>query len=169
VYSDYIEILDITMKITQRMLPLGGGKRTGIKLDPATWQAIDWLAGQKGQTWQEWCGAIVHATSGDENITAAIRAAAMDGILMETILGNRATTIDSIADEHPLLRYSAMMNDKELAEHMHKRECQIYGSEELGGFTVHAGKDEFGRYCLWIENQLKGGLSLVIPMPDKEE
>jgi hypothetical protein len=60
-----------------------------------------------------------------------------------------------------------MMNDKELAEHM--RGCQIYGSEELGGFKVHAGKDEFGRYCLWIENQLKEWPSLVIPMPDKED
>jgi hypothetical protein len=157
------------MKVIQRMLPLGDGKRSGIKLDAPTWQALDWLAEQKGQTWREWCLAIVLATPEEENITAAIRAAAMDGILMETILANRATTIDSIADEHPLLRYSAMMNDKELAEHMRRHDCQIYGSEELGGFTVHAGKDEWGRYCLWIENQLKEWPSLVISMPKKED
>lgn len=154
------------MNIIQRMLPLGSGKRTAIKLDSATWQAIDWLAEQKGKTWQEWCSAVVHATSEDENITGAIRAAAMDSILMETILANRAT-LDSIADNHPLLRYSAMMNEEELAEHM--RSCQIDGSEEMGGFILHAGKDEFGRPCLWIENQLKGWPSLAVPMPDKDE
>lgn len=154
------------MKVIQRMLPLGEGKRTGIKLDSATWRAVDWLAGQKGQTWQEWCLVIVKAASEDENITAAIRAAAMDGILTETILASRAT-IDSIAENHPLLRYSNMMNDEELAEHM--RSCVVDGSEEMGGFTLHAGKDEFGRPCLWFENQLKGWPSVVIPMPEKEE
>lgn len=153
------------MKVVQRMLPLGDGKRSGIKLDSPTWQAVDWLAGQNGQTWREWCVAIIHATKEDENITAAIRAAAMDGILMETVLASRAN-LDSIADEHPLLRYSAMMNDEELAEHM--RSCQIDGSEEMGGFTLHAGKDECGRYCLWFENQLKGWPNLVIPMPEKD-
>lgn len=153
------------MKVIQRMLPLGSGKRTAVKLDPATWQAIDWLAGQKRQTWQEWCAAVIHATQEDENITAAIRAAAMDGILTETILASRAT-LDSIAEGHPLLRYSAMMNDEEFADHMHS--CHIDGSEEMGGFTLHAGKDEFERPCLWFENQLKEWPNLVIPMPEKE-
>lgn len=154
------------MKIIQRMLPLGDGKRTGIKLDSATWQAINWLSEQKGQTWQEWCLAIVRTTPEDENITAAIRAAAMNDILMETVLASRAN-LESIADEHPLLRYSAMMNDEEFAEHM--RSCHIEGSEEMGGFTLHAGTDECGRPCLWFENQLKEWPNLVIPMPDKEE
>jgi predicted DNA-binding ribbon-helix-helix protein len=154
------------MKTIQRMLPLGDGRRTAIKLDSATWHAIDWLAGEKGQTWQEWCAAVIHATVEDENSTAAIRAAAMDSILTETILASRAT-IDSIAEDHPLLRYSAIMNDEELAKHM--RSCVIDGSEEMGGFTLHAGKDESGNPCLWIENQLKGWPSVVIPMPGKED
>jgi predicted DNA-binding ribbon-helix-helix protein len=154
------------MKVIQRMLPLGDGKRSGIKLDAPTWQALDWLAEQKGQTWREWCLAIVRATPEEENITAAIRAAAMDGILMETILANRAS-LDSVAENHPLLKYSAMMSDDELAEHM--RSCHIDGSEEMGGFTLHAGKDECGRPCLWIENQLKEWPSLVIPMPSLEQ
>lgn len=154
------------MKSIQRMLPLGDGKRTGVKLDTATWQAIDWLAGQQGQTWQEWCLSIIKSIDESENATAAVRAAAMDGILMETILSSRAS-LESIAEQHPLLRYSAMMNDEELAEHM--RSCHIDGSEEMGGFTLHAGRDEFERPCLWIENQLKEWPNLVIPMPDKED
>ena len=141
------------MKVIQRMLPLGDGKRSGIKLDSPTWQAVDWLAGQNGQTWRDWCLAIIHATKEDENITAAIRAAAMDGILMETILASRAT-LDS------------MMQDEEFDAHM--RSCHIDGSEEMGGFTLHSGKDEFGRHCLWFENEVKGWPNLVIPMPEEK-
>ena len=91
----------------------------------------------------------------------------MDALLVEITLAERSRTIDSIAEGHPLLKYSTTMNDDELADHM--RSCHIDGSEEMGGFTVHAGKDEFGRHCLWIENQLKRCPSLVIPMPEKED
>lgn len=49
------------------------------------------------------------------------------------------------------------MNDDELAEHMCS--CHIDGSQEIDGFTLHAGRDESGRPCLWIENQLKGAPS----------
>lgn len=156
-------------ELRMRSLELKSGRRTGIRLDPATWQAVDWIAAQQGRKWSEWAREEIEKYPHADNMTAVIRSAAMDAMLVEATLAEHSVTLDSVADEHPLLRYSAMMNDKELAEHMHRRECQIYGSEELGGFTVHAGKDEFGRYCLWIENQLKGGLSLVIPMPDKEE
>lgn len=160
----FVTTRGIAMKMLQRMLPLGEGKRTAIKLDSATWQAVDWLADEKGQKWQEWCLTVVHAAEEDENLTAAIRAAAMDGILMATILSSRAT-LNSVADEHPLLRYSAMMNDEELAENL--RSSHIAGVEEMGGFTLHAGEDEAGQPCLWIENQLKGWPNLVISVPKR--
>lgn len=150
-----------------RTLELTNGHRTGIRLDAATWQAVDWIASQQKRKWSEWAREQLERHPKADNMTAVIRAAAMDAMLVETILAERTATLNSIADEHPLLRYSAMMNDKELAEHM--RRCQVFGSEELGGFTVHAGKDEFKRPCLWFENQLKGWPHLVIPMPDKEE
>lgn len=153
------------MTTIQRMVPLSTGKRAGVKLDPATWQAVDWLAAQAGQTWQQWCAAVIDSTPEDENATAAIRAAAMGGILAETILADRVS-LDNIADRHPLLRYSAMMDDGELAEHM--RGCEVWGTEDMGGFKLHAGKDEHNRPCLWLENGLKGWPSVVIPMPDKE-
>ncbi|MBU1264039.1 MAG: ribbon-helix-helix domain-containing protein [Gammaproteobacteria bacterium] len=148
-------------EVLQRMLPLKNGRRTAIKIDTATWQAIDWLAEQSGQTWQQWCASVIDAMPEGENMTASLRSAAMDCILTETVMGSRAT-IDSIADKHPLLCDSAMMSDAELSEHM--RKCHIDGSEDMGGFILHAGQDEFGRACLWIENQLKGWPSVVIPM-----
>lgn len=81
------------MKSIQRMLPLGDGKRTGVKLDTATWQAIDWLAGQQGQTWQEWCLSIIKSIDESENATAAIRAAAMDGIFTELMLAKEENKV----------------------------------------------------------------------------
>lgn len=143
------------------------GKRTAIRLDVATWQAIDWIAGEQGRKWFEWVREQLEKHPDADNMTAVIRSAAMDAMLMETALAERSGAFESIAENHPLLRYSAMMNDEELAEHM--RSCHIDGSEEMGGFTLHAGRDEFERPCLWIENQLKEWPNLVIPMPDKED
>lgn len=145
-----------------RMIPLGQGKRHPVRLDAATWQAVDWLAGQAGQTWQQWCASVIDHTPEDENVTAAIREQAMGGILAETILAQRVS-LDSIADRHPLLQCSAMFDDDELADHM--RRCDVWGTEDMGGFKLHAGKDELNRPCLWLENGLKGWPSVVIPIP----
>lgn len=149
-----------------RMVPLGQGKRQPIRLDAPTWQAVDWLAGNAGQTWQQWCGSVIDRTPEDQNFTAAIREAAMSGILAETILAQRAS-LDSIADRHPLLLNSSMMDDIELADHM--RSCEVWGMEDLGGFKLHVGRDEFCRPCIWIENGMKDWPSVVLPMPGREE
>lgn len=90
----------------------------------------------------------------------------MGGLLAETILAQRVS-LDSIADRHPLLRYSSTMDDADLAEHM--RGCEVWGAEDFGGFKLHAGKDEFGRPCLWIENGMKDWPSAVIPMPGDDQ
>lgn len=144
----------------QRMLPLATGKRTAIRLDAASWQAIDWLASQANQTWQAWCNAALTTYEEGDNLTATLRTAAMNGILVETILAT-PPSLEALADNHELLRYSAVMNDKELRDHM--KGCEVLGHENYGSFTLHAGKDEFGRPCVWIENNMKGCASVVIP------
>lgn len=149
-----------------RTLELANGHRTGIRLDPATWQAVDWIALQQKRKWSDWAREHLERNPDADNMTAVIRSAVMDAMLIETAVAEHAGTLDSIAEGNPLLKYSAMMNNEEFAEHM--RSCHIDGSEEMGGFTLHAGKDECGRYCLWFENQLKGWPNLVIPMPEKE-
>lgn len=153
-------------ELRMRTLELSSGHRTGIRLDPATWQAVDWIAAQQERKWSEWAREEIAKYPNADNMTAVIRSAAMNALLVETASAERAVTLGNIADEHPLLRYSSMMNDEELTEHM--RSCHIDGSEEMGGFTLHAGKDECERPCLWIENQLKGWPSVVLPMPEKE-
>ena len=64
-------------------------KRTGIKLDPATWQAVDWLAKQKGVKWsalaRDWLTIGTNGTEADTNLTRIIRSSAMSELLNETI------------------------------------------------------------------------------------
>ena len=146
-----------------RTLELVGTKRTGIRLDSATWLAVDWLAERQGKKWAEWAREIAENNPGADNMTAVIREAAMNGILTETILAKRETLQGSLADEHPMLLASAIMDDDELIEHMGNSEIQ--GSEDFVGFTLHAGIDEFQRPCIWIENNVKGCPSVALPMP----
>lgn len=149
-----------------RAVPLGQGKRQPIRLEAPTWQAIEWLAGQAGLTWQQWCAYVIESTPTEENTTATIRETVMGELLAATVNAPRAS-LDSIADRHPMLRYSNTFDDGELADHM--RSCEVWGGEDMGGFKLHAGKDEFGRPCLWIENGMKDWPSVVIPMPGDDE
>lgn len=154
------------MATLQKMVPLAGGGRTGIKLDAPTWQAVEWLAGNAGQTWQQWCATVIERTPPDENLTASVREAAMAGLLAETVLAQRVS-LDSIAERHPMLRYSVIMDDQELAEFM--RLGEVWGTEDMGGFKVHAGRDEADQPCLWIENGMKGWPSLMLVLAEDEE
>ncbi|UCV28416.1 hypothetical protein [Ferribacterium limneticum] len=147
------------MPTVQKMVPLAGGGRTGIKLDAPTWQAVEWLAGNAGQSWQQWCAGVIEQTPADENVTASIRETVMSGLLAETINAQRVS-LHSIADHHPLLRYSAIQDDQEISEFM--RLGEVWGTEDFGGFKVHAGRDEADQPCLWIENCMKGWPSLML-------
>lgn len=144
-----------------KAVPLGPGKRQPIRLEAPTWVAIDWLAGNAGLTWQQWCAAVIGRTPAGENTTASIREAVMSELLAETINAPRAS-LDSIADRHPMLRYSALIDDQELAEFM--RLGEVSGTENMGGFKIHAGLDEADQPCLWIENGMKGWPSLMLVM-----
>lgn len=151
---------------TQRMVPLSNGGRSGVRLDGPTWQAVEWLAGQAGLTWQQWCAAVVERTPADENTTAAIRETVMGELLAATINAPRAS-LDSIADRHPLLRYSTIQDDQELDEFM--RLGEVWGTEDFGGFKIHAGRDEADQPCLWIENGMKGWPSLMLVVVEDDE
>ncbi|UCV22858.1 hypothetical protein [Ferribacterium limneticum] len=142
-----------------KMVPLGQGKRQPVRLDAPTWQAVEWLAGNASQTWQQWCATVIAQIPADENVTAAIREIVMSELLAGTINAPRAS-LDSVADRHPMLSYSAMMDDQELSEFM--RLGEVWGTEDMGGFKVHAGRDEADQPCLWIENGMKGWPSLML-------
>lgn len=65
------------------MPELANGYRTGIRLNPATWRAVDWIVSQQGHKWSEWAREQLEQKPDADNMTAVIRAAAMDALLVE--------------------------------------------------------------------------------------
>jgi hypothetical protein len=147
---------------TQRMLALSSGKRVSMKLDQATWQAVDWLADQYGQTWQDWCNKALKGSM-DDNMTAAIREAAMSGLLEETIFYDRAGQLEAM-ELHPLMRNSGMLNDDQLKEILGK--ARVAGQSDFGAFTVLFGMDENHQDCIWIRNEMREGLHFAFAVPN---
>lgn len=154
------------MEMTQRMVPLEGGRRTGIKLDAATWKAIDWLASQEGKAWQQWCAAIIIATPDNENTTAAIRAAAMDELLVKSVFGEDRAEQTAAMNRHPLMKNSASLNDDQFEQIM--RGADVQGWSDFGGYAIGYGYDENGQYCTWVKNGLRGGLHFAFVVPGHE-
>jgi len=150
----------------QRMLPITGGKRTTMKLDAPTWAAVDLLSAQRGLTWQDWCRPIVEGTPPGENITATVRATAMDGLLSATVFARRDEQLTAMQG-HPLMRDSAMLNDGEFAAIM--KSATVQGESDFTGFTVLFGHDEYGQDCVWVRNGLRGGLHFAFIIPGKTE
>lgn len=151
---------------TMKMVPMGHGKRHPIRLDDATWQAICWLAEQEGKTWQQWCAKVIDATPGGQNITAAVRAAAMDALVYETIVADRGESLAAM-EHHPLLKDSGTLNDRQLDDAM--QGATVQGWSDFGGFAVYFGHDEYGQDCVWIKNGLRTGLHFAFVLPATEE
>jgi predicted DNA-binding ribbon-helix-helix protein len=148
--------------MTLKMVPTAGGKRAAIRLDNSTWQAVEWLANRDGATWQQWCAKVIAANPDSDNVTAAVRSAAMDGLLNATIFDDRAEQLAAMA-EHPLLKDSAAISDAQLDAILST--ANIQGSSDFSGFAVIFGQDEYGQDCVWIKNGLRNHLhfSFVVP------
>jgi predicted DNA-binding ribbon-helix-helix protein len=147
----------------QRMLALPSGKRVSMKLDEATWQAIDWLAEQRGKSWQDWSVLTLANMDEGENMTAALREAAMSGLMEETIFADRAGQLEAM-ELHPLMRNSGMLNDQQLEEILSK--ARVAGHSDFGGFSVFFGLDEYFQDCIWIKNELRDGLHFAFVIPN---
>lgn len=146
------------------------GKKRGIRLDGATWQAIDWLAEQRGVKWSalahEWATMAGHAKqvgndSGGENLTGVIRSHAMQELLNETILNERASMFENVG---PIWQSLGMVSDNDIQEVI-SQATSIEGSGDLVGFKIAAGVNEFGKVTFYIENGMKGCPSLIISTP----
>lgn len=75
------------MQVTQRMLSLPDGRRTSIKLDSPSWQAVDFAAAKREAKWDEWAAGILANTNDVSNMTAYLRAAAIQALLDEVVSG----------------------------------------------------------------------------------
>lgn len=151
------------MDAVQRMVPLEGGKRAGVKLDHATWQAIDWLSEQSGRTWQQWCAKVITATPDTKNATAAVRAAAMDGLLVATVFAGRGEHLDAM-EANVLTRRCAMLNDEQLGAFL--QTATVQGQSDFNAFTVIFGQDENEEDFLIARNGMRDGLHFATLAPE---
>jgi len=152
-------------EINQRMLTGVTGKRSSIKLDQPTWQAIDWLAGQRSQSWQAWCNSILANVAGDKNQTATLREAAMSGLIGATIFPDPQDRSDqlSVQEAHALMRNSTPLDETMLNSTL--KQARVQGRSDFGGFEVIFGFDEHGTDSIWIKNGLREGLHFAIQVP----
>jgi hypothetical protein len=151
--------------IMQRTLTVATNKRASIKLDQPTWQAVEWLARERGQTWQEWCKQTLVEVSGEENMTAAVREAAMVGLLGATIFPDFQDRAEQLAlqESNVLMRNSAPVDDTLLKSTL--KRAKVQGGSDFGGFEVLFGFDEHGTDCIWIKNRMRNGLHFAIQAP----
>jgi predicted DNA-binding ribbon-helix-helix protein len=145
----------------QRSLILAGHKQ-GIYLEESEWQALDLLARGADKRWGELVTdfAALNPEQAGINLTGLVRASITRGLLSQLFLQERGSLAE--LPQSPLLQLSAVFSDDEL-----KHDLLIstgLSSADMGGFQLWAGLDQFGRHCLWIENQLKGGSHVAIPL-----
>jgi predicted DNA-binding ribbon-helix-helix protein len=153
----------IQMDTVQRMVPLDAGKRAGVRLDQATWQAIDWLADQSGKTWQQWCAKVIAATPDSKNATASVRVAAMDGLLCSTVFAGRGESLDAM-EANLLTRRSSMLNDEQLSAFLET--ATVHGQSDFVAFTTMFGQDENGEDFLIVRNSMRDGLHFATLAPE---
>ncbi|MCC4115290.1 ribbon-helix-helix domain-containing protein [Aromatoleum toluclasticum] len=157
------------MEMEQRPITLPNGKRSSIRLDEPTWAAIDWLAERSGQKWAVWCNNVIETVTEGENATAALRAAAMDGILAETLFPERAA---QHADPSSVTwKNLAECGDRDFdyALEQAAKDGTIEGHADCGGFTVYSGVSEHGNVTYYIRNNLKDGSNVIINTPYRLE
>lgn len=151
--------------------------RTTIQLEPEAWALVDSVAAVRGQDWRAWAEDAMRLPAPDGVSRAGwLRTCAMRQFReiamrsdLELMVQHRA---DAIAGGDPFANPEldsilGFLDDDRLSEHLN--ECPVEGSTDLGGFVLHVGFDEFKRRCFWIENQMKGGQSLVISIPHSEQ
>lgn len=98
-----------------------------------------------------------------ENMTAALREAAMSGLLGATIWVDRGEQLAAMAN-HPLLRESGMLGEPDLQSIL--KRAQVQGRSHFGGFEVIFGFDEHGQDCVWIRNGMRDGMHFAFVLPN---
>jgi predicted DNA-binding ribbon-helix-helix protein len=156
---------------TERMRALEfEGRRRGINLDQGTWQAIDWLADQKGVKWaelaREWLMIGTRGPQKDDNLTRIIRSSAMAALLNETIFAERA---EMYASAGPIQMSMGQCSDQDFEHALEQCQRIEFQNDDFGGFGVTIGNNEFGKATIYIKNQLKFGSNLIISLPISAE
>jgi predicted DNA-binding ribbon-helix-helix protein len=147
-----------------RTLDLDGTK-TSIRLDEATWTAVDLVSERRGMKWAQWAREVLLADPDTDNKTGAVRAAAMQAVMEEVFRQERADQLGEFTTVG--FRLAGQCDDEQFAQSM--AEAHIEGEADYIGFKVRSGIDEHGCVAFWIENGLRDGAHVVIPTPFKPE
>lgn len=146
-----------------RTLDLGEGRRTTVKFDPVTWRAIELMAAREGIRWTQWVRKLMAVHPGAENMHATIRAAAIEGLLAEQVLAERAEQAMSVG-RAVLLEGCVTLTDDELREEL--AAGHIEGEPlEMVAFQLMAGLDQHNQPTIWLRNGLRDGMNLAITLP----
>lgn len=146
-----------------RTLDLGEGRRTTVRFDAATWQAIELAAAREEMRWTKWVRQVMAAHPRAENMHAVIRAAAIESLLEESIVGGRAKQLAS-GSGSVLLEGCTMLPDDQLQQEL--AAGRVEGEPlELVGFQLLAGLDQHGQPTIWVRNGLRDGMHAAITLP----
>lgn len=139
------------------------GKRTTLRLDPETWQAIELIAARKGLNWAEWVHRI---PSSYESRTTDIRAAVVAGLLNFEKFSFKGGDI-STWGAPSLMMDAVSMTDEQFASDLtdDANFLDNTGPFNFGGFLLRSGTRQ-GKHAVWIENGLRGMPHVAVPIPD---
>lgn len=137
----------------------GGGNRTTLRFDAATWRAIDLVAADHGLLWHQWVNTV---PAEHDNRHTDVRSALVGALISdrEQFDRSRPTPVITAA---PLLLNAVTMNDAQLKSELdaHLVDTRVY---DFGGFALRVGSRN-GRPCLWIVNGLRAMRHLAVPIP----
>jgi predicted DNA-binding ribbon-helix-helix protein len=148
-----------------RTLTLADGRKTSLKFDEPTWEAIDLLARHHGTRWTHWARQQLADHPEADNLRAVLRAAVTRWLLDTSVVTTMEGRADALARPTPALLAAAYsLDDGQLAEE--QAAGTVHGElDDLGGFHVVAGEDQQGRACYWIKNGLRAMPNVVLSLP----
>lgn len=140
------------------------GARTTLRLDAATWAAIDFLAKRRGaKNWATWVHAIPVRHHGNRH--ADVREA-VSAAMLQLCQPLEIQPGDGLSIEAPLLAEAQTLTDAEFNADLDGADTFLDGILPLdfGGFALRTGTRN-GRQCVWIQNALRNMPHLVLPIP----
>lgn len=156
----------MTIKVEQmikdkqtRTLELPDGKRTTIRFDSATWRAVELVAERQDKRWTQWVREQIAAHPGAQNMHAAIRSAAIDELMGESIVAERAAS----GRGSVLLEGCTLLNDQQLADELAQAHVEG-GPLEFVAFDLFAGLDQHNAPTIWVRNGLRDGMHAAITL-----
>jgi hypothetical protein len=162
------KIVNITNAPIARGYTTPEGSRVTLRFDAPTWEAIDYLAKRRGfKNWAGWVHrAVPHRF--ENNRHADIRAAVSESLMqqvrpLEFAAGDPVLSINAL-----LLMEAFTLDDAGFIADLSRGAPDVFLDGivplDFGGFTLRTGMRD-GRHCFWIQNSMRKGRHLVVPVP----